>query len=77
MGGKKGGSVPMRAVVERERSALKATVDPMLMSDMTMVKLQVKMIEFTGMCHVSWTWLRWEMVRSGFGMACSEQGLGG
>ena len=47
--------VAMRATVPRERRALKATVLPMLIKDMTMVKPQVNMILFTGMCQVSWT----------------------
>src|ERR1700722_5210437 len=46
----------MRATVPRGRRALKATVLPMFIMDMTTVKPQVNMMLFTGMCQVSWTW---------------------
>ena len=45
----------MSATVPRERMALKATVLPMLIKDMTMVKPQVKTMLLTGMCQVLWT----------------------
>ena len=47
--------VPISATVERESMALKAAVLPILMREMTMVKIMVKMIEFTGTRHFSWT----------------------
>ena len=40
--------VPISATVERESMALKAAVLPILMREMTIVKIMVKMIEFTG-----------------------------
>jgi hypothetical protein len=48
--------VAIRATVERESMALKATVLPMLMRERTIVKMQVKIMELTGMRKRGWTW---------------------
>jgi hypothetical protein len=48
--------VAIRATVERESMALKATVLPMLMRERTIVKIQVKITELTGMRKRGWTW---------------------
>jgi hypothetical protein len=44
--------VAMRATVDRDNKALNATVDPMLMRDITNEKRHVKTIELTGICSV-------------------------
>ncbi len=46
----------IRATVERETMALKATSEPILMRERTMVKQQEKNMELTGMWRVGWTW---------------------
>ena len=51
----------MSAVVERERTALKATVEPILIREMTMVKRQVKRMELTGTCQEGWTYRQSEL----------------
>ena len=43
----------MRATVESESIALKATVLPMLIKDKVIVKAQVKITLLTGICQVS------------------------
>ena len=48
----------MRATVERETMALKATVDPILMKDSIKVYKYENKIEFTGILRVEWTLYR-------------------
>ena len=50
--------VAMSALTETDRKALKAVVEPMLMSDMTIVKHMVKITEFVG------TRKRWSILAS-------------
>ena len=47
--------VAIRAADESDSIALKATVLPILMSEIIKVKRTVKMTELTGTLHVSWT----------------------
>lgn len=44
--------VAISAVALRDSIALNAAVLPMLISDMQIVKIHVKMTEFTGTCHL-------------------------
>lgn len=43
--------VAMSATTPRDRTTLKATVEPMLIRDMATVKKQVTRIELPGTCH--------------------------